>query len=209
MRLRHLVAPPLAAALFAASPGVVGHAAVALSGAIEFDGVARLSTSPCVAAPCDGTVSAAWSGRLTGISGTAPFEVTWRTGGTGLNAAVVFTDGDCTAATGTATGHGTATAMPGQIMGTWQVPGDVFARAITAATMTFDLHWSRTGSVATLELQPLSIALDVNGLGLQTVLASPQHGVIAFGTVPAPTCATPQRDVTVTVAATVPVSAIT
>lgn len=211
MRPRHLTAIPLLAGLLAGATPATAHAAGSATGAITVDAVATLATSPCTApvAPCSGSLDGWWSGQLAGTSGGVPYTVTWATAlpaMAGLAAGFTYSDGDCGATSGSAAGSGTAAALPGQITGSWQIAGEPFPRAVTGITMSFGIQWSRTATLATVSVDPVSVVLDVAGLGPQTVLTAPQQGAAVFGSVPPASCTSPSHNATVPVVIAMPVA---
>lgn len=192
------------------------------TGGLAFDGTAELSTFPCPppppfgTGPCAGEFNGEWSGSLAGVSTRSAYQVTWSAPPGSLHAAFDYAEWQCLGletVLGLATGTGTATAVPGQVQGKWQVPGEGFARDIVGVTATFEFDWIRVGTTATLLLDPVSLTLDVAGLGAQPVITSPQTGVAAFvathtDTVGVPTCATPLA-VDGAIAGTVPLVQVT
>lgn len=185
------------------SPSTVGQ--------IAFNGTATLPTFPCPppppfgTGPCSGSFAGDWSADISGMSGTSVFHAAWATTtGTALDVAFQYSEWQCLTATesllGLAVGGGTATAVPGQIQGKWQQPNETFARDVVGATMTFDFQWTRVLGNAVLTLEPVSLVLDVAGLGPKVVVDREQTGIATFaltstGNTTVPTCSTPLTDV--------------
>lgn len=190
----------------------------ASAGTAAFQGSATLPTFPCSpqSGPCSGSFSGAWTGGLSGVSGTSVYSVAWSAPDGSLNAAFQYSELQCLAGVetlvGTATGSGSATAQPGQVQGKWQVPGESFARDIIAVSIDFDFSWTRTATSATIILYPLSISLDVSGLGPQVVVsASEQAGSALFAPTSqsgsgVPTCDNPLTNVEGVIAGVVPLA---
>lgn len=190
----------IAVALAALVPlvGASGHparAAVAASGTAQFSGSATLPTFPCQPAPpfgngpCTGDFNGEWTGALSGVSGTSPFEVTWNTSDEPTAQITVndftYAEWDCNLGVaetvlGIARGTGTATAGPGQIDGNWYVVPNTFPRDITKVTLSFDFRWTRLATTAIIQLTRATLSLDVTGIGTVPVINSPQVGTATF-----------------------------
>ena len=184
---------------------------LAVTGGVAFNGQATLETFPCSPpapfgnGPCAGTFTGAWSGNVSGVSGSHAFDVTWTTPAGRLQAAFDYAEWQCLGGTetvlGVAKGSGGATAEPGEVQGKWQVPGETFARDITRVSASFSFDWLRIGTSAVLVLDPVTLSVDVAGLGTRQVVTTRQTGTAAFaargagdiGT--APTCGDPLTDV--------------
>lgn len=188
-------------------------------GEIAFTGSAVLPVFPCSppapfgTGPCSGSFSGDWSAHLAGTSGTSSFDTTWATTtGAAVSATFQYAEWQCLQGAetlaGFAIGSGSATAAPGTVQGKWQVPGETFPRDITGATFTFQFSWTRALSGAVLTLNPVSLTLDVAGLGTQVVVTGTQTGtatlvVRSTDNTSAPTCSTPLTNVRGEIAGTV------
>lgn len=202
-------------------PSPVAAATVA-TGDASFTGTASLPTFPCPSpppfgtGPCNGSFSGSWSGNLSGVAGTSPFDVTWSTSGSGVSASFLYAEWQCAAGTetvlGIAQGSGTATAGPGQLQGKWQVPGEPFARDITAVSLSFTFAWTRLATSSVLVLNTSTLTLTVSGIGTVTVLTGQQVGVAAFaptsssGVSGVPSCANPLTNVSGDIAGDIPLA---
>jgi hypothetical protein len=198
-RLKRVMLSALVAALGAQCLVVDAQArpAVTVRGVTSFDAAASLPVGPCRAPEpsdddmCNGTFRGDWSGALSGVVGTSPFEVAWSTNGDrGFDVRTFeYETWPCDRGIGvvpaTARGSGSAFAGPGQIDGNWQVLGELFARDVLALELTFDFQWKRlTDTTATITLDPVALRLHVNGIGWVKVLASPQAGTVEFVPLP-------------------------
>jgi len=180
-------------------------------GVITFDGTASLSTFPCSppppfgSGPCSGSFTGDWGGDLGGVSGTSPYDLVWETTTRdAVQASFQFYEVQCLGGLetvlGVAAGTGTATAAPGSVQGKYQVVGESVPRDIVGLTISFSFHWTRAGNTAVLSLAPISLSIDVSGLGPITVVSQPQTGVASLAVTSAanlgaPTCATPLQNV--------------
>jgi hypothetical protein len=159
-------------------------------GGFVFRGTADLEAFPCSppppygTGPCNGTFSGEWTGRLSGVSGPIRFEVAWSAPGDSLSAAFQYAEWQCTGletVLGFAEGTATGRALPGQVQGKWQIPGETFARDIIGVSASFSFTWERAGTAAVLNLVPFSMTVDVAGLELpQQVVNTAQTGAAGF-----------------------------
>lgn len=201
---------------------VAGHR---VAGAVGFRGQATLPQFPCPSSvlagggSCSGSFSGNWAGNVSGTSGGAAFSVGWTTGTTGTGSAVNATFGYsellCLAGVetvaGVASGSGSASAGPGQVIGEWLTSGETVPRAVTNVTIDFGFTWARVVGGAVLTLNPTTLNLDVAGLGPRTVVTGTQVGAATFviksadGTT-VPLCSTPLTNVQGEIAGTVPLA---
>jgi len=167
------------------------HAAVATTGDAVFTGAATLSKFPCQPpypfgnGPCSGTFAGAWSGQISGVDGTSPFDVAWSTSNAqSVQASFSYYELQCLDGTetllGVAQGSGVASAGPGQVQGKWQNPGDLFPRDVVGVSVSFGFSWTRVGNTAVMSFSPITAQLDVSGLGWVTVLTAAQNGTAVF-----------------------------
>lgn len=200
--------------LFAAAEPAAAVDAVA--GDTTFTGTAFLPTFPCPtpltsAGSCGGgSFSGWWTGHLTGLYDSAPFEVSWTTTPVTTPTPPVtatFSYGEfmcqgVETVLGGAAGSGSATAGPSQELGFWAggAIGDL-PRAITGVRLLFGFEWVRVANVAVLKITPGStLDIEIAGLGWRTVSRSEQTGVATFVPVSAsgtvlPSCDTPLSNV--------------
>jgi hypothetical protein len=191
-------------------------------GSLSFLGTASLSTFPCAppppfgSGPCNGSFSGDWGGHLSGLSGGSPYAVTWQTTThNAVQASFQFYEVQCLGGVetvlGVASGSGSATALPGAVQGKYQVVGETVPRDVTAVSATFAFHWTRAGNTAALSLAPMTVSIDVAGLGTRTVVSQPQNGVASLvvtsaSNLGAPTCATPLNNVQGVIGGVVPLA---
>lgn len=198
---------------FTTSPGPAS-ATDAVSGDAAFAGTAFLPTFPCQPpppagnGPCSGSFNGQWTGHLSGVHQSSPFEVSWTTTtatSPAVSASFYYWEVQCLAGTetviGNAVGTGAATAVPGQVKGNWQQVGVDLPRDILEVSLTFSFQWTRVGTGAVLTLNPATLSLNVAGLGWKTVSTSEQDGTATFVPLTStgtgvPSCANPLTNVT-------------
>jgi hypothetical protein len=189
------------------------------TGALVFKGTASLPTFPCPppppygTGPCGGSFTGDWTGNMAGTDGRSTYNVAWAAPAGRLNASFQYAEWQCAGTEtvlGLAIGTGTADALPGEVQGKWQVPGESFPRDIIRVTAAFTFNWVRVGTSAVLVLQPVNLTAEVAGLGPQTIVNTTQAGVAAFVATHSsspggvPSCAQPLTGVDGTIAGTVP-----
>jgi hypothetical protein len=157
-----------------AGSSTVASSTAASSGGLSFAGTAALPTFPCPAPSpgqfaCVGTFTASTAGSASGVDGDSPWyvAVSATTNGTFSYADSVQPGVPCVegAARGTAA---LDTAVTGQAFGTY-MDGNL-ARAVRSAAISYSFSWDRVGVTAVLDMTDVAIQLDVEGLGLVSVL---------------------------------------
>lgn len=185
------------------------------AGAIAFRGRAHLPVFPCGSTCSGGSFQGDWTGSVAGTYDGAAFEAEWTTlSGTAVGAGFSYSEIACLQGVetlaGEANGSGSASAGPGQVLGYWEhALGVPFP--IVGVTLNFGFHWERTANTAVIQLNPVSLTLDVAGLGGRTVVLGPQTGTAAFALTSAdnatvPTCSTPLTNVRGEIAGTAPLT---
>lgn len=174
-------------------------------GEVVFRGRAHLPVFPCGSTCGGGSFAGDWTGNVSGTYDGAAFDAAWTTlSGSAVNAGFGYSELACLQGVetlaGEATGSGSASAGPGQILGYWVTPTPAVPLPIVGATLNFSFNWTRTANTAVLQLNPVSLTLDVAGLGSRTVVVGPQFGTAAFALTSAdnttvPTCGTPLTNV--------------
>jgi hypothetical protein len=198
------------------------HAASATTGDAVFSGTASLSTFPCQQpppfgnGPCSGSFHGSWSGTLSGVAGTSPFQVAWSTSSPfSVQASFSYYELQCLDGTetalGVAQGSGTASAGPGEVQGKLQNVGDTFPRDVTRVDVTYAFTWTRVGNAAAMSFTPLTVVLAVSGIGSVTVVNSAQNGAAVFAPLQStgtgvPTCSNQWTNVTGDIAGNIPIA---
>jgi hypothetical protein len=194
--------------------GELGNGTPSAVGKAGFNGTASLPTFPCPpsANNCDGTFSGDWQGTISGFSGPNEFTAAWATTTGGITATFDYWESSCLAGTetilGGADGRGSASTKPGEAHGTWKAPGEMLPRNVIGVSITFEFLWDRVVNGAVLSLSPVSLTLNVEGLGPRTVLTEIQLGEAVFvpessDNTPVPSCLTPLQNVHGRIAGTV------
>lgn len=182
-------------------------------GAIGFRGVAHLPAFPCGPICTGGAFVGDWTGTVRGSFDGVDYEVTWiTTHDSGVRAAFQYSEAcnsglDTLAGEADGSGSAEAAGSRGQVLGSWG------GRAVLHLRMSFDFHWARTGTAAVVALAPVSLTLDVAGIGYRTVAIGARTGTATFvitsaDNVDVPTCSTPLTNVRAAVAGAVPLRQI-